>query len=618
MRAQWAGRSLVATAVICLPLAGPAAAQDDAGSTAKRPMVSRNMAPSPNAMVNMINQLVKQGVFTEEQGAALIKQAEDEAYVARQALSAAATKADDATKTATNTANAVSPPGTKRVTYVPEIVKQQLREDIKKEVMVKAQQEGWASPGTYPEWARRIRFYGDARVRYEADVFPKGNNPLTAINYNAINTGSPYDTGDANKIPWPTYDVDQNRNRARLRARLGMDADLFEGFSAGLRIATGDGNSPISFNSTLGGSGGNFSKYGIWLDRAFIKYNAWDELTLQAGRFDNPFFSPTDLVYHRDLGFDGLAARGRYEIWPGISPFVVAGAFPIYNTDFNVGSSVNWSSSNNAVFGKAPSHDKWMFGGQIGANVRLVPEIDFTFGGAYYDFTNVQGRRSSPCPVATTQDFCDTDLTRPSFAQRGNSYMELRNINFNPDVNLGAAGPQALYQYYGLASGFREVVVSGRLDLGHFDPIHIVLDGEYVRNVAWNRDDVAARISASTEPLPAGATASCTSLRCPQQVYVGGNQGYMGRMTVGQREFKERWDWNAFVGYKYLESDAVIDAFTDSDFGLGGTNLKGYFVGGSVALGSSTWLTARWMSANQVAGSPYAVDIFQLDLNAKF
>jgi hypothetical protein len=78
------------------------------------------------------------------------------------------------------------------------------------------------------------------------------------------------------------------------------------------------------------------------------------------------------------------------------------------------------------------------------------------------------------------------------------------------------------------------------------------------------------------------------------------------------------WDWNAFVGYKWLESDAVIDAFTDSDFGLGGTNLKGYFVGGSLALGPNVWLSARWMSANQVAGAPYAVDIVQVDLNARF
>src|SRR5262249_25562372 len=156
---------------------------------------------------------------------------------------------------------AVSPPGTKRVTYVPEMVKKQLREDIKREVMEKAQTERWAAPGALPEWVSRIRFYGDMRVRYEADLFPKGNNPVWAVNYNAINSGNPYDVSDNNRFPYPTYDVDQDRSRARLRARLGMEADLFDGFTAGLRIATGDTNAPVSFNQSLGGSGGNFSKY---------------------------------------------------------------------------------------------------------------------------------------------------------------------------------------------------------------------------------------------------------------------------------------------------------------------------------------------------------------------
>jgi Putative porin len=166
-----------------------------------------------------------------------------------------------------------------------------------------------------------------------------------------------------------------------------------------------------------------------------------------------------------------------------------------------------------------------------------------------------------------------------------------------------------------LASAFRDLVVSTRLDLGHFDPVHIILDGEYVRNLAWNKDDIAAKALAN--PIPAGPTLGCSAPPCPN-VYTGGNQGWLARMTVGHPKLKQLWDWNAFVGYKYLESDAVIDAFADSDFGLGGTNLKGYFVGGNVALGPNVWASVRWMSANQVAGAPYAVDIVQFDLNAKF
>ena len=61
-----------------------------------------------------------------------------------------------------------------------------------------------------------------------------------------------------------------------------------------------------------------------------------------------------------------------------------------------------------------------------------------------------------------------------------------------------------------------------------------------------------------------------------------------------------------------------MDAFVDSDFGLGGTNLKGYFIGGNVGVADNVWATLRYMSANNIAGAPYAVDIVQLDLNAKF
>ena len=176
-RAETKMRGLASIAAIMLALAVPAAAQDEAGKTEKRPTVAHNAPPSPNATINLINLLVKQGVLGEEQAAALIKQADDEAYVARQAVRDAATKAEGADKRATTAAEAVSPPGTKRVTYVPEIVKQQIREDIKNEVMAKAEKENWASPGKYPEWAQRIRFFGDVRVRYEADLFPRGNDP---------------------------------------------------------------------------------------------------------------------------------------------------------------------------------------------------------------------------------------------------------------------------------------------------------------------------------------------------------------------------------------------------------------------------------------------------------
>jgi hypothetical protein len=577
-------------------------------SDSKRSSVSQAKPTSPNAMINLVNIMVEQGMLKEEQGQALIKQAEENAYISRQAAKDATAKADEAAKAASAASAAASPPGTRHVTYVPEIVKRQLREEIKEEVMTKAKKENWASPGMYPEWAQRIHFSGDFRARYQGNFFPAGNDQADAINFNAINTGSPYDLNSGEF--WPTYNATQNRQQVRLRVRLGMDADLFNGFSAGLRIATGDNSSPVSTNQTLGAStsGGNFSKYSLWLDRGYLKYQSWaDNVTLSVGRFDNPFWSPTDLVWYKELGFDGFAVQAKYEIAEGITPFVVAGAFPIYNTDLNAG--INLGLTQDPVTGnvappKLASHDEWLFGGQAGFAARFNPESSVRFGVAYYDFSNVQGQVSSPCLVQSASDVCDTDLTRPSFAQKGNTYMPLRSITFDPSL-----ATQPLFQFFGLVGQYRPVVASGQIDFGNFHPVHVVLDGEYVWNSAFDRNLMnSAPIWNNFAGTPNGS---------PGQ-FNGGNQGWLGRITVGNKEIRHLWDWNVHAGYKYLESDATLDAFVDSDFGLGGTNLKGYFLGGNVGLSEDVWATLRWMSATNIAGTPYAVDVLQVDLNARF
>ncbi len=80
------------------------------------------------------------------------------------------------------------------------------------------------------------------------------------------------------------------------------------------------------------------------------------------------------------------------------------------------------------------------------------------------------------------------------------------------------------------------------------------------------------------------------------------------------------WDWNFNVGYRYVQSDATVDGFADSDFGgyIDGTNLKGYTVGGNLAFSPYVWAGLRWMSADSVGGPPLKDDTLQLDVNAKF
>jgi hypothetical protein len=597
--------------------AAPAAwAQAPGGDVQPRkPAVTSARPPSPNAMVNLVNLMVKQGLLTEEQGAALIKQAEEEAYVAREAVKGAASKADSAEKTATAAATAASPPGAKHVTYVPEVVKRELREGVRREVMDQAKKEGWASPNTFPEWTSRMRFSGDVRMRYERILYPPGNpNPAVCfggaaatpgsndncgglVNFNAINTGNPVDLNQIGILP--PRDTDQNRSRFRLRARLGVDADLLDGFGAGIRVATGDSSAPISTNQTLGGGGGNFSKGMIWLDRGYLNYHSpGGNIAVSAGRFDNPFFSPTDLLWYNELGFDGAAIQAKGEVAPGIVPFIAAGAFVLYNTPLNFPNNGTVTAMPSLPLGaNLPNANKYLFGIQGGVGLQFN-DVSATLAAGYFDFNNVAGQLSATCLAATASDSCSTDLLRPSFAQFGNTYMLLRNID--PSIPTD-------FQFFGLASPFRVVELTGQLDLNQFKPVHIVLDGSYVNNVAFNKSAVAA-IAFNNQAPGAGGTGA----------FDGGNIGAMGRLTVGYPVIDQLWAWNLYVAYKYLQSDATVDAFTDPDFGLGGTNLKGYIVGGRLGLNANVWATAKWMSANSIAGPPFAVDVFQLDLHGKF
>jgi len=92
----------------------------------------------------------------------------------------------------------------------------------------------------------------------------------------------------------------------------------------------------------------------------------------------------------------------------------------------------------------------------------------------------------------------------------------------------------------------------------------------------------------------------------------------MLNFQIGEAALEKFGDWQVYFGYRYVESDSVVDGLTDSEFGGGGTNLKGYSIGGNFALTPALHVGARWMSADQIAGPTYRNDIIQVDLNAKF
>ncbi len=563
------------------------------------------VTPTHNVTINLINRLVQRGVLTQADAAELIQQAEQDAEIAR--------AQQEAQVAALQELNPPAEDGEVRVAYIPEVVKNQIRDEIKNEVMAQAQAEGWAAPNEIPGWTQVVTINGDIRTQYEARIFPEGNDNTGAFpNFNIINAGEPFDVSGT--IFSPQINVDQNRDRVRLRARLGFDVNLESGFTAGIRLVTGENNTPVSANQSMGLaqqqvgrqlSGGQFSKYALWLDRAFIQYELGGtpdaSLAAKVGRFDNPFLT-TNLMWDDDIGFDGFALTGHYRLTSWLKPFIAAGAFPVFNTDLNF--------STNAP-AKFPSDDKWLNAVQFGLDVRFAERVTGKFAVAYYDYDNVEGRLSDPFVPLTPEDHGNTDNTRPSFSQKGNTYMALRDIVPSPLNNFGTTHQ---YQYFGLATPFRNLTYTARFDVDVFEPYRLTLMGEHTRNLDFDAEAINAHAVNNRGPhefLPDGSLGAIGP-------YEGGDTAWILNLVFGKAKFERAGDWSVGVGYRYMESDSMIDGFVDSQFGGGGTNMQGYTIGAALAVSPSVFFSFRWMSANELAGPPMKTDIFLLDVTAKF
>ena len=693
--------------------------------------------PSENVTLNLINRLVQRGILTKEDAGDLIRQAQDDAKNASQQAQLTQQASQQAAAAQQMAVEAAAPPASDEsvsVSYVPEIVKAEMKDEIKRDVLAAAAAENWATPN-YPSWINKFRPFMDFRFRYQANTYPDNTTydnetvPFDLVNFNAINTGSPlnmaaipgvggaydrpglypnsiypipqnyyarsangngpagYFTGQSPGVNPPTVNNTQQRTYERIRFRFGADMDLGENFTSGFRIGTGQNGNPVSENQTLGavgtgGQGGNFSSYAIWVDRAFLKYEIGSDPDKMAaitfGRFDNPFYTPTSMMWANDIGFDGIAAQGRYKIFKGFTPFATVGLFPIFNTD------LNFSSTEQP---KNASNDKYLYAAQVGLDWKVTKDLNFKGAVGYYYFQNAQGQVSAPMTTPNSSAQGNTDASRPTFAQTGNSYMELRNIVavnaypasnpngtgldanpqniptprtntttanviYNPDyqtyvngggqngglpppyststgygtnAGLGYVPPpqiQNQYQYFGLATPFTVFSVNGRLEYRHFEPFVVSVSGEFDRNIAWNAQninnsgptpDAANNYNPGLTPGPVNNLSSSGN-------YQGGNDAWILQAKVGSGALQKRWDWDFGISYRYVESDAFIDGFADSDFGgpLAGTNLKGWAVGGNLALSKNVFLGARWFNATTIAGPQINVNTLQLDINARF
>jgi Putative porin len=593
-RPSISGLALMSALMLC----GPAWAQDAA-------------EPSSNAMHNLIRLLVQQKVITQEAGEALIAQAKTEAEdaAAKQAFAAEGVRAD-----VPGTLAAAPPPpeGTVRVPYIPESVRKKIRDEVKDELITKAKAEGWLGGAKLPDWVSKVRWSGDFRMRSQSDFYSDKNKGTTGgefIDFDAFNTSGPTDVNpNTNPNGVPFLNITENRiNRLRFRARLGLTADINSNVEVGVRLASGDDNGPISTNQALGNG---FGKKNIWLDRAYLKLKPVDFASLTLGRMGNPF-TTTDLLFDEDVNFDGVVVAGNIDNYlPGDLTFgAVLGAFPLEYS----GSNFPTQSPT-----KQDSNTKWLLAGQANIGMKFG-DVTGRLSAGYFNYSNITGELSTPCSTFSGLRQCSTDFTRPFFLRKGNTVNFIRVLAPNPTdpSTLRTAQPQLV----GLSQEFDILNINAEVNAPVTDTLVASLRGDYARNLSFKRSVACARGARGTPLNNVIAAANGNDDPCTATnpaLYQSGPTAWSVRGQFGYTKPKNFGEWQVGLGYRSIDPDAVLDAFADSDFHLGGTNAKGYSLDVTFGLFKNVALTGKWMSANEVSGPPLGIDVLQFDLKAEF
>ena len=192
------------------------------------------------------------------------------------------------------------------------------------------------------KWAEKVKISGDLRYRYEM------------IDEEGLD----------------------NRNRNRIRARLGITGQVTDDIEVGLRLATSepfssDKGDPISTNQTLDDA---FSKKSIWLDLAYFEWNPHGGgLNILGGKMETPFYrvGGNQLIFDSDLTPEGMAVQYKGPLGDSGEFFINGGGFWV-----------------NEVGGGA---DTSLWGMQGGLNHTFGDKSVLTGGASFYCYGNIAG-----------------------------------------------------------------------------------------------------------------------------------------------------------------------------------------------------------------------------------
>lgn len=402
--------------------------------------------------------------------------------------------------------------------------------DAKLLEMLKA--NGSISPAQYAELQTELTSEKQAQQEAAANQVKKSD--LSAFEQKVAWAAKTEFKGDV-RVRQETVKIDgesdgKNKDRQRIRARLGAYTEINPQVNTGIRIATGGGDDARSTNQDLDNY---FDKKQLWLDQAYIDYHptAVKDLHLIGGKMPQPWVSMGDVIWDSDINPEGLAATYKHNL--GNSGVEIFGSAGYYTLKDNVdGEGVQFRN------------DLSLYAGQLGARFAPTDSLKVTLGGSVYSYNN---DKDSACPTTGTK------TTPCALAVNGNSTDEFR-----------------LYE------GF------GQVDIANL-PVPLSLYGQYVHNAATDSDQDNAWLV-----------------------------GFKSKLNAFSLDYN----------YRDIQRNAVVGAFTDSDFANGTTGSRGhkiklgYEIDKNFGLGVTYFLTkADYATSTQKDAN---ANTLQLDVEAKF
>jgi Putative porin len=358
----------------------------------------------------------------------------------------------------------------------------------------------------------KIRFSGDVRVRGETFI----------------------------------QDATQDRNRARIRVRLGLDGQLNQDFLGGLALATGSQGDPTTTNETLTNA---FDRKTIALDKGYITYNptahSWFSAT--GGKFAYQW-QRTPVTGDSDLNPEGFNQKLSFDIHHGVFKNVTVQAIELLYGESS-------SGQDSYVLG-AQGQTKWEIGPWT-ATASLLnlhfnrPDALLNASGFATQATNT-GTFTGTTGATTFGPFPITG-EGPGCATNNSFFPKFPNCVFAPNgmtnaISFDAAGKPHFY------SGFDELdfILNNtfKTPSARF-PITLLL--EYEQN-----------LDAAAHPLSATAVSGNSALSFPVLTNLGSqNKSYGGDFSIGQTKNKNDLQF----GYAWLrqEQDSVLASITESD-----------------------------------------------------